>query len=65
MLEEWTRTIRTLLAALLMIMVTLPMAARKANYFILRDIPQGKYSPKYMLDMETAAESKDVTARVN
>lgn len=40
-------------------------AARKANYFILRDIPQGKYSPGYMLDMETAAESKDVTARVN
>lgn len=40
-------------------------AARKANYFILRDIPQGKYSPEYMLDMETAAESKDVVARVN
>ena len=39
-------------------------AARKANYFILRDIPRGKYSPEYMLDKETAAEDKDVVARV-
>jgi hypothetical protein len=39
-------------------------AARKANYFILRDIPRGKYSPEYMLDKETAAEDKDIVARV-
>jgi hypothetical protein len=39
-------------------------AARKANYFILRDIPRGKYSPEYMLDKETAAEDKDVVAIV-
>ena len=39
-------------------------AARKANYFILRDIPRGKYSPEYMLDKETAAEPKDVVAIV-
>ena len=39
-------------------------AARKANYFILRDIPRGKYSPEYMLDKETTAEDKDVVARV-
>ena len=39
-------------------------AARKANYFILRDIPRGKYSPEHMLDKETAAEQKDVIARV-
>ena len=40
------------------------MAARKANYYILRDIPRGKYSPEYMLDKQTAAEKKDVVARV-
>ena len=39
-------------------------AARKANYYILRDIPRGKYSPEHMLDKETAAEEKDVVARV-
>ena len=39
-------------------------AARKANYYILRDIPRGKYSPEHMLDKETAAEEKDVIARV-
>ena len=39
-------------------------AARNANYFILRDIPRGKYSPEYMMDKETIAESKDVVARV-
>lgn len=40
------------------------IAARKANYFILRDIPRGKYSPEHMLDKETAAEQKDIVARV-
>ena len=40
------------------------IAARKANYFILRDIPRGKYSPEYMLDKETAAETKDIVANV-
>lgn len=40
------------------------IAARKANYFILRDIPRGKYSPEHMLDKETLAEKKDVVARV-
>ena len=39
-------------------------AARKANYFILRDIPRGKYSPEYMLDKETIAETKDIVANV-
>ena len=36
------------------------IAARKANYYILRDIPRGKYSPEYMLDKDTIAEEKDV-----
>lgn len=40
------------------------VAARKANYFILRDIPRGKYSPEHMQDSDTIAEDKDVVARV-
>ena len=40
------------------------IAARKANYFILRDIPRGKYSPDHMLDKQVVAEKKDVVARV-
>lgn len=40
------------------------VAARKANYFIFRDIPRGKYSPEYGRDMDVAAEKKDVNARV-
>ena len=40
------------------------VAARKANYYILRDIPRGKYSPEYMLDKDVIAEEKDVVARV-
>ena len=40
------------------------IAARKANYYILRDIPRGKYSPEHMLDKETVAEQKDIVARV-
>lgn len=39
-------------------------AARKANYYILRDIPRGKYSPDYMLDKDIIAEDKDIVARV-
>lgn len=40
------------------------IAARKANYFIVRDIPRGKYSPQYMQDKDVTAEKKDVVARV-
>ena len=40
------------------------MAARKANYYILRDIPRGKYSPEYMMDQETIAEQKDIVTIV-
>ena len=40
------------------------VAARKANYFIFRDIPRGKYNPQYMLDREVIAEKKDVKMRV-
>jgi hypothetical protein len=40
------------------------IAARKANYYILRDIPRGKYSPDYLLDKQIIAEDKDVVARV-
>ena len=41
------------------------IAARKANYYILRDLPRGKYSPEYMQDKDYIAEEKDVIARVN
>ena len=40
------------------------VAARKANYYILRDIPRGKYSPDYMRDKEIIAEDKDIQTRV-
>ena len=40
------------------------VAARKANYFIVRDIPRGKYSPDHMLDKNVAAEKKDIVATV-
>ena len=40
------------------------VAARKANYYILRDVPRGKYSPEYLKDKETIAEEKDIIARV-
>lgn len=40
------------------------VAARKANYYIFRDIPRGKYNPEYLQDMDKIAEKKDVSARV-
>ena len=40
------------------------IAARKANNYVLRDIPRGKYSPDYMLDKDVIAEDKDVVAIV-
>jgi len=40
------------------------VAARKANYFIFRDIPRGKYSPQHMLDKAELSEPKDITATV-
>lgn len=39
-------------------------AARKANYYILRDMPRGKYSPDYQQDMEIGAEEKNITVRL-
>ena len=40
------------------------VAARKANYFIFRDIPRGKYSTDYMIDKDMPAETKDIVTRV-
>ena len=40
------------------------IAARKANYFIFRDIPCGKYSSNYMLDKDAIAEEKDIVTIV-
>lgn len=41
------------------------IAARKANYYIFRDIPRGKYNPDYLLDKEISAEPKDIVTRVD
>lgn len=40
------------------------VAARKANYYIIRDIPRGKYSPEYMIDKDYIAEEKDIVTTV-
>lgn len=40
------------------------VAARKANYFIFRDVPRGKYSPQYLMDAEVIAEKKDIKATI-
>lgn len=40
------------------------VAARKANYYIFRDIPKGKYSPYYLQDQEDIAEPKDIKTMV-
>ena len=39
-------------------------AARKANYYIFRDIPRGKYSPDHLMDTQVIAEEKDIYAIV-
>ena len=36
------------------------IAARKANYCIIQDIPRGKYRPDYMLDKDFMADEKDI-----
>lgn len=40
------------------------VAARKANYYIFRDVPRGKYSPEYMEDKDYIAEEKDIVTAV-
>ncbi len=40
------------------------VAARKANYFILSDMPRGKYSPEYMQDQDVKAMQKEISAVV-
>ena len=40
------------------------VAARKANYYIFRDIPRGKYNPQYLQDKDLIAEKRDVKVRV-
>lgn len=41
------------------------IAARKANGFVLSDVPDGKYAPLYDKDQDTPAQPKDITGRVN
>ena len=40
------------------------VAARKANYYIFRDIPRGKYSPDYLKDKNVVAEKKNIQKSV-
>lgn len=40
------------------------VAARKANYYIFRDIPRGKYSSEYMQDRDEEAEPRDIRVTV-
>ena len=35
-------------------------AARKSNYYIVSDIPRGKYSPEFMQDHKITAEEREV-----
>ncbi|MCQ2183129.1 MAG: DUF799 domain-containing protein [Bacteroidales bacterium] len=41
------------------------VAARKANEYILKDLPRGKYHPYYMQDQSFAAEQKDISVTIN
>lgn len=41
------------------------VAARKANEYILRDLPRGKYHSDYQQDFEIPAEPAEVTAKIN
>ena len=41
------------------------VAARRCNYFILRDLPAGKYSANFDKDQDTPAGSKDFKGRVS
>ena len=40
------------------------VAARRANYYIMQDIPRGKYSPDHMIDKEYSADEKDIATVV-
>ena len=40
------------------------VAARRANYYIMQDIPRGKYSPDHMIDKEYSADTKDIATVV-
>lgn len=39
-------------------------AARKANYYIFKDLPRGKYSPDYLQDQDAAADASSISATV-
>ena len=40
------------------------VAARKANYYIFRDIPRGRYSPKYLQDKDVMVDERDIETEV-
>lgn len=39
-------------------------AARRANYYVVRDMPRGKYDANYQLDQQTPASNKDIKVTV-
>jgi len=40
------------------------VAARECNYYVLRDIPRGQYSPEHLKDKDVTAEPQSVKATV-
>lgn len=40
------------------------VAARKANYYIFKDLPRGKYSPDYLQDRDVSADEMNITKTV-
>lgn len=40
------------------------VAARRCNYYVLQDIPRGKYNPQHMQDQEQKALPKEINASV-
>lgn len=40
------------------------VAARKANYYIFRDIPRGKYHPDHMEDYDKSADPQEISRTV-
>lgn len=40
------------------------VAARNANYYIMQDIPRGKYSDEHIIDKDYSADEKDIMAIV-
>ncbi len=59
--EGWLATLIDLTASAISTALTDHIvAARKCNYFIFNDIPQGKYSPDFQKDNEESASERNI-----